>query len=78
MTVDGERRMTSLCDKSKPTRNNACVLADDYRGPQGWVDGSFNHNLRVTLKSSTEDEDELSRCRAENLLERKDKLSIEA
>ncbi len=59
--------MTSLRDKSKPTRNNACVLADNYRGPQGWVDGSFNHNLRVTLKSSTEDEDELSRHRGGEL-----------
>ena len=59
--------MTSLHDESKPTRNDACVLADDYRGPRGWVDGSFNRNLRVTLKSSTEDEDELLRRRGGEL-----------
>ncbi len=59
--------MTSLRDESKPTRNDACVLADDYRGPRGWVDGSFNRNLRVALKSSTEDEDELSRRRGGEL-----------
>ncbi len=53
--------MTSLRDESKPTRNNAWILADNYRGPQGWVDGSFNRNLQVTLKSLTEDEDKLSR-----------------
>jgi hypothetical protein len=56
--------MTSLCDESKPTRNDTCVLADDYPGPRGWVDGSFNRNLRVTLESSTEDVDELSRRRS--------------
>jgi hypothetical protein len=33
-----ERQMTSLRDKSKPTRSDACVLADNYRGPRGWVD----------------------------------------
>ncbi len=33
-----ERQMTSLRDESKPTRNDACVLADDYHGPRGWVD----------------------------------------
>ncbi len=27
--------------REKPTRNNACVLADDYRGPRGWVDLQF-------------------------------------
>ena len=44
-------------------RNDACVLTDDYHGPRGWVDGSFNRNLRVTLESSIEDVDELSRRR---------------
>jgi hypothetical protein len=36
--IKNERQMTSLHDESKPTRNDACVLADDYCGPQGWVD----------------------------------------
>ncbi len=59
--------MTSLRDESKPKRNNTCVLADDYRGPRGWVDGSFNLNFRVTLESSTEDEDKLLRPRGGEL-----------
>ncbi len=36
-----ERQMTSLRDESKPTRKNACILADDYRGPRGRVDKQF-------------------------------------
>ncbi len=27
--------------REKPMRNNACILAEDYRGPRGWVDKKF-------------------------------------
>jgi hypothetical protein len=47
-----------------PTRNNACILATTTVVLENGVTSSFNHDLQMTLESSIEDVDKLSRRRS--------------